>query len=124
MAEIETEIETMTVTLEELKANLDHYYWLLETRRLVVTFRGEVVAVVGRWIPEEGGRWKYLRWHDLLHEMYPEPIAEDDREPGTIGLEMARGYRPSSISMLQPSPSWSETRSNPRRSGDSSGTRG
>jgi hypothetical protein len=119
MTEIETDVETVTVTLEELKANLEHYYWMLDTRRLVVTFHGEVVAVVGRWIPEEGGRGQHLRWHDLLHEMYPEPIDPEDREPGTIGLEMARGYRPSSISMLQPSPSWSETRNSPRHSGDS-----
>jgi hypothetical protein len=97
-----TEIETVTVTFEDLKANLDHYYGLLETKRLVITFAGKEVAVVGRWIPDERGRGWGLRWHDLLHEMYPEPIAPDDREPGTLGLEMARGYRPSPISILRP----------------------
>jgi hypothetical protein len=96
-----TEIETVTVTFEDLKANLDHYYELLETKRLVITFEGKEVAVVGRWIPEEGGRSMGLRWHDLLHEMYPEPFDPNDREPGMLGLEISRGYRPSPISILR-----------------------
>jgi hypothetical protein len=97
-----TEIETVTVTVEDLKANLDHYYRLMETKRLVITFEGKEVAAVGRWLPGEKGRGWSLRWHELLYEMYPEPIDPDDPELGTLGLEMARGYRPSSISILRP----------------------
>jgi hypothetical protein len=96
-----TEIETVTVTFEELKANLDHYCRLLETKRLVVTFEGKEVARVGRWIPDEKGRSLSLRWHDLLHEMYPEPISPDDPELGMLGLEVSRGCRPSPISILR-----------------------
>jgi hypothetical protein len=98
----ETKIETVTVTFEDLKANVDHYYGLLESKRLEVTFDGKVVAIVGCWLPGEKGRSWSLRWHDLLHEMYPEPIAPDDPELGMLGLEMARGYRPSSTSILRP----------------------
>jgi hypothetical protein len=97
-----TEIETVTVTFEDLKANLDHYYRLIKTKRLVVTFDGKEIGVVGRWVPDEGGRGWGVRWHELLYEMYPEPIDPNDRELGTLGLEAARGYRPSSISILRP----------------------
>ena len=97
-----TEIETVTVTFEDLKANLDFYYRQLETKRLVITFDGKEVAIVGRRLPGEKGRSSSLRWHDLLHEMYPEPIAPDDPELGMLGLEVSRGYRPSPISILRP----------------------
>jgi hypothetical protein len=102
MTEIESDIETVTVTFEDLKANLDHYHSLMGSKRLVITFEGKQIAVVGRWIPDEGGRCMGVRWHELLHEMYPELIDPEDREPGMIGLEMSRGYRPSSTSILRP----------------------
>jgi hypothetical protein len=97
-----TEIETVTVTFEDLKAKLEHYHPLMETKRLVITFEGKKIAVVGRWIPNEGGRGWGVRWHELLFEMYPELIDPDDREPGTRGLEETRGSRPFSTSILRP----------------------
>ena len=53
MTEIEPEIETVTVTLEELKANLKHYWRPTETKRLEVTHEGERVATLGLWLPGE-----------------------------------------------------------------------
>jgi hypothetical protein len=117
MTEIETEVETVTVTLEELKANLEHYYWLKETKRLEVTYNGEKIAAVGPWLPRES-RWQDMHWPDLLNEMFPDPGEPNEREPGQRSLEETRGSRPFSTSMLQPSPSWSETKTSPRRSGD------
>ena len=98
------EIETVTVTFEDLKANLNHYYELKETKRLVITFDGKEVAAVGRWLPDERkrGRGWSLRWHELLYEMYPDPIDLDDPEPGMRALEEVRGYRPFSTSILRP----------------------
>ena len=118
MTEIETDVETVTVTLEELKANLEHYYWLKQTKRLEVTYNGEWIAFVGRWLPDERGRTWSLHWPDLLNEMYPDPIDPDEPELLSRALQETRGSRPFSISTLQPSPSWSETRMSPRRSGD------
>jgi hypothetical protein len=92
-----TEIETVTVTVEELKANLDHYYRLKETKRLVVMRDGEQVAVLGPWLPGERRRTMTtypLHWFELLHEMFPEPWDPDDPEPGQRSLEEVRGYRP------------------------------
>jgi hypothetical protein len=119
MTEIEAEIDTVTVTLEDLKANLEHYYWLKKTKRLEVTYNGRWIAFVGRWLPDERGRTWSLRWPDLLNEMYPDPVEPGEPELGTRGLEETRGARPFSTSMLQPSPNWSETRTSQRRSGDS-----
>ena len=118
MTEAASKIETVTVTLEDLKANLDHYYELKKTKRLEITYEGERIAVVGSWLPDERGRGWSLNWPDLLYEMFPDPIDPDEPELGTRGLEETRGARPFSTSMLQPSPSWFETRKSPRRSGD------
>ena len=108
MTEIETEIETVTVTLEELKANLEHYYWLKKTKRLEVTYNGEMIAAVGPWLPDES-RFMFMHWPALLNEMFPDPLEPGNSEPKLKAVEETRG--PSfCISMLQPSPSWSETR--------------
>jgi hypothetical protein len=88
-----TEIETVTVTFEELKANLEHYYRLKEAKRLVVTRDGEELTVVGRWLPGEQQR-RPLHWFELLYEMFPEPWDPDDPRPGERALEETRGYRP------------------------------
>jgi hypothetical protein len=117
MTEIEAEIETVTVTLGELKANLEHYYWLKETKRLVITYNGEKIAAVGPWLPRES-RWQDMHWPDLLNEMFPDPVEPGDGELELRAVEETRGHRPFSTSMLQPSPSWSETRKNPGISGD------
>jgi hypothetical protein len=117
-SQIETEVETVTVTLEDLKSNLEHYYWLKQTKRLVVTYNEEKIAVVGRWLPDERGRTWSLHWPDLLNEMYPDPVEPGEPELLSRALQETRGSRPFSTSMLQPSPSWSETRTRPRRSGN------
>jgi hypothetical protein len=92
-----TEIETVTVTFEELKANLDHYYEMKETKRLVVVRDGDEIAVFGPWLPGEQRRSmsKYpLHWFELLYEMFPEPWDPKDPNPGQRALEKVRGYRP------------------------------
>jgi hypothetical protein len=91
------EIETVTVSFEELKENLSHYYRLKETKRLVVTRDEEVISVLGPWLPGEHRRsmTRYpLLWFELLNEMFPEPW--DPEEPDSIlrALEEDRGYRP------------------------------
>jgi hypothetical protein len=88
-----TEIETVTVTFEELKANLQDYYRLKETKRLVVTRGGETIAVSGPWLPDES-RWQFLKWHEILYEMFPDPRLPNDPELGMRALEEVRGYRP------------------------------
>jgi hypothetical protein len=87
------EIETVTVTVEELKENLAHYYRLKETKRLVVTREEEVISVSGPWLPGER-RWRFLKWHEILYEMFPDPILPDDPELGDRAMEEVRGYRP------------------------------
>jgi hypothetical protein len=92
-----TEIETVTVTFEELKANVDHYYRLKATKRLVVMRDGEMVSVLGPWLPGETRRTmrRYpLPWFELLYEMFPEPWDPDDPHSGQRALEEVRGYRP------------------------------
>jgi hypothetical protein len=92
-----TEIETVTVTFEEMKANLERYYRLKETKRLVVTRDGEQIGIFGPWLPGERRRTmsKYpLEWFELLYEMFPEPWDPDDPNSGQRALEEVRGYRP------------------------------
>jgi hypothetical protein len=118
MTEIESEIETVTVTLEELKADLEHYYWLKKTKRVEVTYNGEKIAALGPWLPDER-RTMTMHWPNLLNEMYPDPVQPGERNLLSRALEETRGSRPFSTSMLHPSPSWSEARTSPKRSGDS-----
>jgi hypothetical protein len=93
-----TEIETVTATFDEVKANVAHYYKLKETKRLVVTRGEEVVSVVGRWLPGERRRTmsRYpMPWFELLNEMFPEPWDPDEPDSILRALEEDRGYRPS-----------------------------
>jgi hypothetical protein len=96
-----TEIETVTVPYEELKAKVDHYYRLKETKRLVVVRDGEEISVLGPWLPGERRRSMSSRyplfWSQLLNEMFPEPW--DPEEPDSIlrVLEEDRGHRPRAI---------------------------
>jgi hypothetical protein len=93
----ETEVETVTATYDEVKANVDYYHRLKETKRLVVVRDDEVISVLGRWLPGERRRTmsKYpLHWFELLNEMFPEPWEPDDPSSGMRVIEENRGYRP------------------------------
>jgi hypothetical protein len=98
------EIETVTASFDEVKANVEHYYWLKETRRLVVVRDGMEIAILGRWLPGER-RLGLLHWFELLYEMFPEPWDPDDPEKGPRSVEESRGYRPRAISIHPPSSS-------------------
>lgn len=93
-----TEIETVTVSYEELKANVDFYYRLKETKRIVVVRDEEEISVLGPWLPGERRRSMSSRyplfWSQLLNEMFPEPW--DPEEPDSLlrALEEDRGHRP------------------------------
>jgi hypothetical protein len=92
-----TEIETVTVSFDEMKANVERYYHLKETKRLVVMRDEEVISVLGPWLPGERRRTmtKYpLHWFELLNEMFPEPWDPEDPSSGQRALEEVRGYRP------------------------------
>jgi hypothetical protein len=92
-----TEIETVTASFDEVKANVGYYYRLKETKRLVVMRDEEEIAVLGPWLPGERRRTmtKYpLHWFELLNEMFPEPWDPDDPASGQRALEEVRGYRP------------------------------
>jgi hypothetical protein len=92
-----TEIETVTVSFEELKENVAHYYRLKQTKRVVVVRDEEEIAVLGPWLPGERRRTmsKYpLYWSQLLNEMFPEPWDPEDPDSGLRALEEVRGYRP------------------------------
>lgn len=92
-----TEIETVTVPYEELKANVGHYHRLKETKRLVVVRDGEEISVLGPWLPGERRKSmsKYpLLWCELLNEMFPEYWDPEDPAPLSRALEEVRGRRP------------------------------
>ena len=85
-----TEIETVTVTFEEFKENLDHYLQVKKTKRLVVMHGSEEVAVLGPWLPDEE-RFISPKW--FFDELFPpEPFDPDDPEPLTRALLEDRGY--------------------------------
>ncbi|HEY2052526.1 MAG TPA: hypothetical protein VGH14_01175 [Solirubrobacterales bacterium] len=48
-----TEIETVTVTFEEMRRDVDRYLRLRKTKRLVITRSDEEILVLGPWLPGE-----------------------------------------------------------------------
>jgi hypothetical protein len=86
-----TEIETVTVTFEEMKANRDHYLKVKETKRLVITHEGEQVMALGPWLPGEE-RVFPAPW--VFTELFP-PLPMDPDNPYllTRALEATRGHR-------------------------------
>jgi hypothetical protein len=85
-----TEIETVTVTFEELRANLEHYVRVMKRTRMVVMRGDKEVAVLGPCLPGER-RSLSPRW--FYDELFPpEPIDPDDPRPLTRALEEDRGH--------------------------------
>jgi hypothetical protein len=88
-----TEIETVTVTFEELKANLRHYMWVKETKRVSVIRDGKEVAVLGPWLPGEE-RIATSEWFEFYRDLFPpEPVDMTNRV--SRALEEQRGNLPS-----------------------------
>ena len=83
-----TEIETVTVTFEEFKQNLEGYLEIKETKRLVVMHGDEEVAVLGPWLP---GEERFISPQWFFDELFPpEPINPDDPYSLTRALEKTR----------------------------------
>jgi hypothetical protein len=70
-----TEIETVTVTFEELRRNVDRYLRLRKTKRLVITRNGEEILVLGPWLPGEE-RTPAPEW--FMTELYMPPVHPDE----------------------------------------------
>lgn len=87
-----TEIETVTVTFGELKADLDHFMEVQQTKRLVVLHDSEQIAVLGPWLPEEVRILPPKWFYDGLYP--PQPIDPDRPYLLTEALEATRGLRP------------------------------
>jgi hypothetical protein len=87
-----TQIETVTVPFEELKANLDHYMRLKETKRLVVMRDGEQVAVLGLKLPSEERGYLTPQFFDFLDALFPEEV--DMTNSASRALERQRGNLP------------------------------
>ena len=92
MTETGTEVETVTVTFEELKANVDHYLQVRKTKRLVITHGGEEILVLGPWLPGEE-RTPAPKW--FMSELYAPPIYPDDPEFTEKLCAYLRGEDPS-----------------------------
>jgi hypothetical protein len=48
-----TEIETVTVTFDQMRLDADRYLRLRKTKRLVITRGGKEILVLGPWLPGE-----------------------------------------------------------------------
>jgi hypothetical protein len=80
-------IETVTVTFEELKADLDRYLELGETKRVVVMRDGEQVAVLGLWLPGEE-RSPTPQWMKMYEDLFPsEPIDHENKASRALAEE-------------------------------------
>lgn len=87
-----TEIETVTVGFEELKANVDYYLQVKESKRLVVMHGGQQIAALGPWLPGEERIFPPKWFFDEIAP--PLPMDPDDPYALTHALEEVRGYRP------------------------------
>ncbi len=83
MTEIEPEIETLRVTVEELIANREHYWIVKETKRLEILHEGERVATMGPWLPAEE-RYLTPKFFWFLDQL--EPPGPVDHEGRTTQL--------------------------------------
>ena len=98
-----TEIETVTVTLEEFKANLSRFLWVKRKKRVVVTHEGEEVAVIGVRLPGEKRSFPSQWFFDEIDP--PEPFDPDDPEPLTRAVLEDRGRWPTETPPPSPSSS-------------------
>jgi hypothetical protein len=72
------EIETVTVTYEQMRWDSDHYLKLRKTKRLVVTHDDEVIVVLGPWLPGEE-RSPAPDW--FRRDLHPPPLPIHPDEP-------------------------------------------
>ena len=94
MTDIRPDVETVTVTFEEMKKDLGYYLSLKEHKRLVVTHEGEQIAVLGPRLPDEQRILGPKFWWFLDYVAPPMPADPDDPYSLTHALEEVRGYRP------------------------------
>ncbi|HEX3363214.1 MAG TPA: hypothetical protein VHS74_19620 [Solirubrobacterales bacterium] len=82
-----TEIETVTVTFEELRADIDRYLEIAESIRVLVMRDGEQVAVMGPWLPGET-RPVTPQWMRLYEDLFPpEPIDHECKASRALAEE-------------------------------------
>jgi hypothetical protein len=82
-----TEIETVTVTFEELRADIDRYLEMAESIRVLVVRDGEQVAVMGPWLPGET-RPVTPQWMRLYEDLFPpEPIDHECKASRALAEE-------------------------------------
>ncbi len=82
-----TEIETVTVTFEELRADIDRYLEIAESIRVLVMRDGEQVAVMGPWLPGET-RPVTQQWMRLYEDLFPpEPIDHECKASRALAEE-------------------------------------
>jgi hypothetical protein len=72
------EIETVTVTFEDMRWDAAHYLKLRKTKRLVVTHGGEEILALGPWLPGEE-RAPAPEW--FLKDLHPPSLPFDPEEP-------------------------------------------
>jgi hypothetical protein len=87
MTEYIHRIETVTVTFEELKADIDRYLKLGEFKRVVVMRDGEQVAVMGLWLRGET-RPVTPEWMRMYEDLFPpEPIDHENKASRALAEE-------------------------------------
>lgn len=89
-----TEIETMTVTFEEVRADVKGYLELRKTKRLVITLDGEEILVLGPWLPGEE-RSPAPDWFRTQLYPPPWPIHPEDPDFDAKSWEFLREHKTS-----------------------------
>jgi hypothetical protein len=92
--EPDDEIETVTVSFEEMRKKTDHYLRIRKKKRLVMTRDGAEILVLGPWLPGEE-RNPAPEW--FMNELHAPliPIHPDDPNSGEKLYEYLRGDDPS-----------------------------
>jgi len=87
-----TEIETVTVTFDQMRWDAERYLRLRKTKRLVITRDGEEILVLGPWLPGEKRTPAPEGFLDELHRPLMDP---DDADLMRKFLDYLRGDAPS-----------------------------